>query len=172
MQGELLDHYQSCIRIAKWEKHNPFLEKSMIGVMIQAFEHTDSDQVQRWSRSVHDKLRRALKLQAGVCDAWVSYSSIRAMKTVIISDVVAGFATSEYSWCSMADLLSKHANHQDAQEMNKERTLNLVSARCNLGSVLHQAPRDVTFHIFWSPRDAHGDLCRDVIQRLKSQGHR
>jgi hypothetical protein len=84
--GELLRHYQECIRIAKWEKHNPFLEKSVIEVVTYASEHADSDQVRKWNKSVHEELKRILRLQTGVCDAWVSYSSIRATKTIIISD--------------------------------------------------------------------------------------
>jgi hypothetical protein len=64
----------------------------------------------------------------------------------------------------MADFLSTYAQHQDVQELNKERTMSFFSARRHLGSILDQTLRDTTFHIFWSPRDAHGGWCQDVVQ--------
>jgi len=48
--------------------------------------------------------------------------------------------------------------------LNKERTMSFFLARRHLGSILDQTLRDTTFYIFWSPRDAHGGWCQDVMQ--------
>jgi hypothetical protein len=115
---------------------------------------------------VHEKFKTILRLQTGLCDAWVSYSQTRATRTIRISDVVAGFATVEYDWCSMADFLKVYAQHQDVLELNTERTLSFTAARSRLGSILDQPLRDITLHIFWSPRDSHREWCQDFKGRV------
>jgi hypothetical protein len=102
-------------------------------------------------------------------------------KTIIISDVVAGFATTMYDWCGMAAFLHSYAQHTDIHELNTERNVKFIKAGISLGTVFLNPTRGMTFHIFWSPRDPSGRLrsdlgdqiadLRDTVRSIIEQGH-
>ena len=164
--SELLRQYNECLRIAQWDEHNPFLERSLIEALMYVFEHADGDPIRRLAEDVHEKLRTLLQLQTGVRDARIRYPQLRTSRTIILSDVNAGFETTEYDWCGMADFLKFYAQYENVQELNTERCLKVVTARSRLENILPQPPRGTTFHIFWSPRDFGGGLRSDVAERI------
>ena len=106
-----------------------------------------------------------------------SVSSAPHTKTVIMSDVRAGFAITKYDWCGMEAFLQSYAQYTDIHELNTERNLDFVTVGTRLGAILYKPMRGMTFHIFWSPRDRGGRLrsdlvdLRDVVKSIVEQGH-
>jgi len=127
--SELLRQYNECIKIAKWDEHSPFLERSLIEALICVFEHADNDPIRKAAEAVLEKLRTLLRLQTGVCDARIRYPQLRTTRTIIICDVNAGFATTKYDWCGMAAFLQSYAQYENVQELNTEKSLKFVRAR-------------------------------------------
>ena len=113
--AELLCRYDDCIRIAKWTEHNPFLDSSLIKMLICVFTHAAGHPIEE----VAEILLRDLRvLQTGVCEERIRYPQLRMTKTIIISDVVAGFAITKYDWCGMAAFLRSYAQYSDILELN------------------------------------------------------
>ena len=43
----------SASRFAKWDEHNPLLEKSLIEALMYVFEHADNDHIRKLAEAVY-----------------------------------------------------------------------------------------------------------------------
>jgi hypothetical protein len=161
--AELLCRYDDCIRIARWADHNPFLDSSLVKMLICVLTHAVGHPV----KEVAETLLRDLRvLQTGMCEERIRYPLLRMTRTIVISDVVAGFAITQYDWCGMAAFLRSYAQYSEILELNTERNLSFNKAAVGLGAVFLNPTPGMTFHIFWSPRDPSGRLRSDLGDQI------
>jgi hypothetical protein len=151
--AELLRRYDDCLRIAKWADRNLFLNSSLVKMLLCVFTQAVDQPI----RDVAETLWNELSIsRMGIREERIDYSQLRVTKTVIISDVAAGFAITQYDWCGMASFLGSYAKYTDVIELNPERSMDFSKVATGLTSVLLGPSLDVTYHGFCSPPDCGG----------------
>ena len=129
-----------------------------IEALIYAFTQADDDSIMDVAMAMHTKLQLLLQLQTNVGDERIPYSSLRATSTIIIADANARFSTTKHDWCGMGAFLQSYAQYRDVQELNRAKILDFAGAMRQLGTVVANPERGITFHIFWSPGGGSGRL--------------
>jgi hypothetical protein len=173
--SELLRRYDDCLKLMKWEEHNPFLEAQLIEALTLAtilFWTSRKQCMTNYEFSFSCRPMCVMKGSRILCFVPLQRSSSRmqAQDSQPPDTIGVGLGHSY-----------KRMGNTEMLKNSTKTVLNFYGVGTRLGAGLANRERGTTFHIFWSPRDSGGRpldqlqneivALRDIIKSIICQDH-